>query len=309
MKTFIARIEAGLGNQMFQYAHVRALQLKFGGRIIFDVGSFVPEQNRRFGLKNFRLCQDIAWKPSLVERMLCRMLRMWQGVLYGLEYRRKDSSVLPYVRLGFYHQPLFRYISTAYKPVWPYSYVRGNFLSEKFFKEYREQIIEDFTIETPMPAKVQALAERIRSVNAVCIHIRLGDYLAPEWRDKLYICGKEYYQKAIERIKSETESPVFFVFSNTHKDFEMIRNDFGLDSQTIYVDEGNADYEDMWLMSQCRHFIMSNSTYSWWAQYLGKAEDKIVIAPSKFNKYPRWDMTDIYQDNWELIDAGIGKDR
>ena len=303
MKTFIAKIEAGLGNQMFQYAHARALQLEFGGRIILDTSSYTPQQYRAFGLKHFRLCQEVVENMSFTDKVAFHILNLWQRFLYWTKYRRKDSSVLPYIRLGFYHQPMFRYISTAYKPIWPYSYIRGNFMSEKFFEKYAQQIREDFQIDEPLREEVVEMAERIKAVNAVCVHIRLGDYLAPQWRDKLYVCKPAYYEKAVEMMKEKTESPVFFIFSNTHKDFEMIKENFHLDGDVVYVDEGNADYEDMWLMSQCRHFIMSNSTYSWWAQYLGRFEGKVVVAPSRFNKYPRWDMTDIYQDNWTIVEA------
>lgn len=132
--------------------------------------------------------------------------------------------------------------------------------------------------------------------------MRLGDYLAPEWKDKLYICTPEYYQKAVELMKMKVQNPVFFIFSNRPKDFEWIKEHIHLDAKIVYVNLGNSDYEDLKLMYSCKHFIMSNSTYSWWAQWLGEYRQKVVIAPSRFNNYPRWDMSGIYMDSWNLID-------
>lgn len=146
------------------------------------------------------------------------------------------------------------------------------------------------------------MLRQIKESEAVCVHIRLGDYLSDRWKDKLYICTPDYYKEAIGKIRGGVTNPKFFVFSNRHKDFEMIRLEYEL-GDVIYVDMGNSDVEDMELMRNCKHFIMSNSTYSWWGQYLSENPNKVVIAPSRFNNYPAWDMRDIYQEGWKTVEV------
>ena len=106
-----------------------------------------------------------------------------------------------------------------------------------------------------------------------------------------------------ERIKD----PVFYVFTNTHNDMEWIRQNYRFDHPVQYVDNENTDYEDLRLMCGCRHFILSNSTFSWWSQYIAEYSDGIVIAPSKWfrsdgKKFIHEDERAIYLDNWILVD-------
>jgi len=121
------------------------------------------------------------------------------------------------------------------------------------------------------------------------------------------VCSEEYYIKAMKYIESKLENPVFYIFSNTHEDIEWIKSNMKFrDKWNIkYVDQNNKDYVELFLMKSCYSFIISNSTFSWWAQYLSENENKIVVAPSIWNKEEIYknESKKIYISDWHLIDV------
>ena len=287
---------------MFQYAYAIALQKAFGGKIIIDTHAFTKKQIRAFALGYYVQANGTKTRLSFFERivsfiyiLLCRFVRRFNWIKDQKSYQR-------IVRCGLYYQYQFSWYNAIIKPLLPINYVTGNWMSEKFFMNAVSEVRNAYIYQIPLPDKCKDIIEMIESSESVCIHIRLGDYLSPQWKDKLIVCTPRYYHQAMAVIREKVKSPRFFVFSNRPKDFEMIRNEYDL-GDVIYVDMGNSDVEDMELMRNCKHFIMSNSTYSWWAQYLSEHKGKVVVAPSRYNNYERWNMTDIYQDNWEIVNV------
>lgn len=294
-------MEGGLGNQMFQYAHALSLQKKIGGRIVLDKHAFTKSQIRSFSLNNYKLGENTSNNLSLCERFVSYIFilfcRYWdkRGRLYSQE------GFKSYSQYGLCFQYQMRWFDSLIKPKTKFMYVSGNWMSEKFFDNAIEETKDAFVLKQQLNSRLDAIMSEIKATESVCIHIRLGDYLAPQWKNKLYVCTPDYYHKAIQIVKSRVNNPRFFVFSNRHVDFEMIKKEYNLEDVT-YVDMGNNDVEDMELMRNCKHFIMSNSTYSWWSQYLSINEQKVVVAPSRFNNYPQWDMSDIYSKDWFTVD-------
>ena len=121
------------------------------------------------------------------------------------------------------------------------------------------------------------------------------------WADRLLVCNKDYYEKGIDFIKKKVPGGMFVIFSNSPEDIEWIRANYNFIGNITYVDEAFTGIEDFYLMSRCKNYIVSNSTFSWWASYLNVDANKIVVAPSKWNN-DIWDMTDLYCENWRLID-------
>ncbi len=303
MKTrYIIKLEGGLGNQLFQYAHAVALQKKYGGKLIIDKHAFTRRQIRSCAIENYCLCNNVSFSMSLLEKLVsyyyitfCRLLYKYRKVRSSADYHR-------YVKRGLYFQYQTRGFDSLVKPCQSINYVAGNWISPLFFSAAELEVKQSLVYNDNLSTKSQQYLEEISSSESVCVHIRLGDYLDPKWKDKLFVCTPVYYKEAINIVKSKVKNPKFFVFSNRHKDFEMIQRDYAL-GDVVYVDIGNSDVEDMELMRNCKHFIMSNSTYSWWSQFLSNNPNKVVVAPSRFNNYPDWDMTDIYQKNWNLVEV------
>ena len=144
------------------------------------------------------------------------------------------------------------------------------------------------------------MLNKIQSGESVCIHVRRGDYVSEKFSNELNICDKQYYRKAIAIIKSKVHEPIFYIFSTSHEDLEWIRNEWRLEENAVYVDLDNSDYEELRLMYSCKHFILANSTFSWWGAYLSQNENKIVIAPKIWNRRDD-DFEDIYMREWMRI--------
>ena len=145
--------------------------------------------------------------------------------------------------------------------------------------------------------------ECISNSESVCISIRGGNYLNPKVKKSLFVCDRIYFIEAVKRICSLTNNPKFFIFSD---DLKWVKEYICLEKEfpnlSFQYEDGTDDVsEKIRLMSMCKHFIISNSTFSWWAQYLGNYNNKIVIAPNKW--FTNGNRCGLYMQNWTLLDV------
>jgi len=127
-----------------------------------------------------------------------------------------------------------------------------------------------------------------QSMPSVSIHVRRGDYVNNDTALKTHgACSIEYYFNAIDRIKSKVKNIHFFVFTNDPVWVEENFKKLFFDSRVTFVD-GNSQEEDLWLMSQAKHHIIANSSFSWWGAWLAQHKSQIVIAPTPwYDKQPK----------------------
>ena len=133
------------------------------------------------------------------------------------------------------------------------------------------------------------------------MHIRRGDYVSNPTTNKLHgTCSLEYYHNAVDIIAAKVSNPHFFIFSDDH---EWARNNFKIDYPLTFVAHNNAgkNYEDMRLMSLCKHHIIANSSFSWWGAWLGSNPKKIVCAPRGWFKDKSLNTNDIIPSDWSRI--------
>lgn len=177
------------------------------------------------------------------------------------------------------------------------TWVFGYFQIPFFAYELRVKLLKEITLDHVLQKDDQILKNKMMNCRSVCVHIRCGDYLNSK---KHYVCNKEYYRKAIKRADELIENPVYFVFSD---DMQYVRGEMNLfcTEKVVYVSNGKRrDYEELFMMKFCKSFIMSNSTFSWWAQFLCEQNDKIVIAPDRW--YAEENMRGrLYDKTWEII--------
>lgn len=157
----------------------------------------------------------------------------------------------------------------------------GYWQDQKYFTEVENQIRKDFRFINPLKGKNKKLLESIINSNSISIHIRRGDYNNVEKNKKsIGTCSPTYYKKAILHIKKFVDNPHFYIFSD---DQCWTKNNIKISGAThIDWNEGNNSYKDMQLMSNCKHNIVANSSFSWWAAWLNTNPNKIVIAPKKW---------------------------
>lgn len=277
----IIKIYGGLGNQLFQYALYEKFR-SMGRETYADLGCISglreenvrPDQrmqleNVKNGMKNLGIHVKQAKAADIARLSDIRMN-------FVSRVRRKICPSGKHVREGRLagtFQPQILELADAY--------VEGYWQSERYFMDIRDCILRKIHFEQCMDVQNRKLLETVRSSNSVSIHVRRGDYTSRDLR-KLYggICTAEYYKKAIRLIAERVENPKFIFFSN---DMDWVRKKFGM-KQAVYADwnHGESDYYDMYLMSQCRHNVVANSSFSWWGAWLNENSNKIVISPARW---------------------------
>lgn len=161
--------------------------------------------------------------------------------------------------------------------------------------------MEEFTPKVPLLEKNKTLYEKIVNTNSVCISIRRGDIVEKkELASQMYVCNKLYFNKALNYLKKLDINFQYIVFSD---DIEWVKENMKFPDGTLFEDGTDPVWEKLRLMYSCKHFIISNSTFSWWAQYLSKNENKIVISPSKWAVNFGDEYLDLINDNFIKIDV------
>ena len=170
----------------------------------------------------------------------------------------------------------------------------GYFQSEAYFADFAPTIRAELRARQ---APTGAWAEKIRVAGyPVALHLRRGDYCKPE-NEILQVCTPAYYARAAAAVAAEHPEATVFVFSDDIAWAKANLDTAGLPA--VFMPRGDA-VGDMNLMALCRGFILSNSTYSWWAQYLA-GEDRRVWAPDRW--YAHTKQTALYQPDWQLIET------
>ena len=181
-------------------------------------------------------------------------------------------------------------------------YLRGYWQSAKYFEAVESTIREEFT-PPAVSAATRKLGEVIQSCNAVCVHVRRGDFVSlPISIASHGFVGLEYYVKGAELIMARVSHPHFFVFSD---EIEWCTENLKFHPPATYVSHeyaGHKSTEHLWLMSQCKHFLISNSTFAWWPAWLAENKDKVVIAPRRwFRAAEGMSADDLIPESWIRI--------
>ncbi len=266
-----AELAGGLGNQMFIYAFARALGLRCGEPV-----TLLDRQDWRDGAPAHTVCALDALNISPDVKIIA------DAGFAKAHLPRRNAAKAPtdgYTPARRGHARDFL--------AW------GYFQSERYFADFAPTIKEELRAKAapagPYAAQITAAAY------PVCVHLRRGDYQKPE-NAILQVCTPDYYARAVAAVRDEHPDAALFVFSD---DIDWAREHLdtaGLSA--VFLPRGEA-VADLAFMQLCRGFVLSNSTYSWWAQYLAPAPDKQTWAPDKW--YAHTKKTALYQDGWQLI--------
>lgn len=289
---------SGLGNQMFQYAFARTVQEKKGIDYI-EVAPYIEDDIGHNRLMNLILndrCSFITGKKYKLRKVEFKVL----NYVYRLSHFKMPQNIITGRLLKFTSSNQYYYKDVGYQQIKKNVFICGQFQTHLWFDDYSDLLRKELKVKTVPSADNMLAIQEISHCNSVCVHIRRGDYLNPEW-EHLNICNYKYYCDAIKCMELYLDSPVFFIFSNNSDDVEWIKQQYHFEGNIKYVTLGNPDYEELRLMYSCKHFIISNSSFSWWAQYLSNYQEKIVCAPSIWNREN--DCKNIYMKNWILIDV------
>lgn len=288
-------LKDGLGNQLFEYAYARWLQEQYGDDVSFNLYFFKNPKRRSYSLNHFVLNENIKILDKNEQKIAT--FKFLFNLALSLKFKFINWFFLNKYPKGIktFSKLSSKGLYVSFEPFAVYPFVKskrknkfiyGNFESDKYFPEMEEILQKELTFKTAPSIENKKLMNELRSCNSVCLHIRRGDYLDETWKS-LQVCNYEYYNSAVEEMKKLVPNSIFYVFSNTSEDIAWIKENYIFDADVRYVDLNNPDYEELRLMSCCKHFILSNSSFSWWGSYLSPSKDKIIFAPEK------WTLDDV----------------
>lgn len=286
----ISRINGGLGNQMFQYAAGRALALRHGVDLVLDTRLFDGTTQFDLGLDVFNVMHVPASETRLPpDRRASRLgYLLWRGLKLKPVLFRENG-------LGF--NPGFERLGRDV-------YLSGYWQSERYFRDYEDRIREDFRIVRPPDAANRRMLEEIARVSAVSVHIRRGDYVSNARTNATHgTCSLDYFRKGLSLIAEQKGiDPVVFAFSD---DPQWVRENLDVPFELRLADHNDAahGYEDLRLMSACRHHVIANSSFSWWSAWLNPSADKIVVAPKRWFADPELVNPDIWPERWLRLES------
>lgn len=256
----------GLGNQLFEYAMARALSISNSQKLYLNASNYRIDNLRKFELGFFNIeayvimekrfiADPFGWIILFIAKHIFTLTKL--SVIEMQSYGLQDVSGIKYAR-GFWQ-------------------------NKEYFKDIEDVLKNELTINTDRLPEISRkkyfeLKGIIEKTNSVAIHIRRTDYLSQS--NDFCVLDISYYSKAISYVIQHVHDPIFYVFSDDISWCKKQDNLFG-QLDVVYIDD-NVDYSDIVdfaLMECCNHFIIANSTYSWWASFLGKHSSKLIVSP------------------------------
>lgn len=282
-------LTGGLGNQMFQYAASLALAKKLQTELVVNTYVFENYDVHPLRLTELNCSAQFSNECPQYENIIRHKLAKKFLSLFSVMNR-------------YYFEPTLAFDPTFSKQK-NGCILTGFFQSEKYFNDIRKLLLQEFNIEHKLDTSALSTLTKIKQNNSASIHIRRGDYISNPNANKTHgLCDNTYYKNALQQlhkmnaIDSET---TLFIFSD---DIDWCRENLDFNYPCEYVNGSNEHPEfDMYLMSQCHHNIIANSTFSWWGAWLNDYYDKIIIAPTVWFQSSKLDASDIIPASWIRI--------
>lgn len=286
-----------LGNQFFRYAVARAIQKKYypNEKIVISLNqiNILGKLDNSFYdvLQDFNVIPYEVYskkgkamfrESSIIQKIICFFYYIGlrkipiENMNEQITYQAKWENILSKMGIYWYRNGMHK----IQKSNQDNKFISGNFEASSYFKDIRKELLQEFRPKHLPLEKNYKLYNKILKTNSICLSVRRGDFETNEKFKNLHsVCNKEYFMKAIMKIKELVENPVFFFFSD---DIQWVTENIETGCETYHEDGDDPVWEKLRMMSMCKHFIISNSTFSWWAQYLADNEEKIVVSPSRW---------------------------
>ena len=290
----IVRIKCGLGNQMFQYAFAKLLKRVTGDEVkldfsAFDFSSCLNDRIHKPRLLNFNLALPLASKEEIEQLCLFKHEGNAMSKVYQIKIIAEGLLNRKYC---FKQEPTL----CSPEDMKKYSFFDGYWQDWTLVDSVMSELDKEFSLAEEISEKSKKKLEHINSVNSVFLGVRRGDYL--KCVSKFGIFGQKYYDKAMEVVAEKVENPVFFIFSD---DITWVKENLDFSQYNIvYITDTVDDFEDYVLMSNCKHSIISNSTYQWWGARRYEYPGKLVVAPKKW--FADGTSVNIVPDRWIKIE-------
>lgn len=295
----ITKIIGGLGNQMFQYAAGLRLAKEHKTELKLDINGYNLQNELKISHRIFKL-DELNISSSLANDAELAPYYRYSDNKFRMGYNKILARYMPGKQRTYILQRKFNF-HMSFLDLPDNVYLDGYWQSEKYFNDISNVIRNEFTLKVPNIDKYSYLLESIRNSESVAVHVRRGDYVSSSRVNQHYEpCPMEYYKSSVQSILAKVRKPRFFLFSD---DVEWTEQNLRIYSNDVIVSKytNHDELIDLILMSNCKHQIIANSSFSWWAAWLNANRPKIVIAPGKWTKDEKKDKTNLIPEDWMTL--------
>lgn len=298
-------LQGRIGNQLFQYALARAIQLKMPEetQIIMDDSDIL-----RCNWENSLMCYDLPnveyIHDSIMGDKYVFSKQYFLRKLYRIFTRNKSYmgkyKIEKKMNWFFNKNGMFFCENGYIEPHLNYNcpiYIEGYFQSQKYFDDIKEDILHLLDSKQFAEYKEYREVKQLCERNSVCISVKVEHNVGSSMYD---VCTMKYWEEAINYITENVKNPLFFICSD-NVDYVLEHLIDASKYDYVVQDKTKPFYLSLAAMSECKHFVIGNTTFGWWAQYLSKSKNKIVVAPSRWMSVNM--PIDLYEDNWHLINV------
>jgi hypothetical protein len=291
----VVRLAGGLGNQMFQYAAGRGLAVARGTELKLDTSFYSTQTLRSYTLDKLNVQQLMATEEE-VNRLTGGNLALPRRWLFRLW-----QQLAPVNRRSIFVERDPLHFDRRVFDIAADVYLIGYWQNRWYFSDVAESLRTEFQLRSELSPCSCKVARMIENAVAVGVHVRRGDYVSNSETQRLHgVCSREYYDHCARAVMDLVPAAHFFVFSD---DPEWTAANLQLPGpMTVVKHNGSGqDYEDLHLLSRCRHFILANSTFGWWAVWLATPVERLVYAPKRWFATDMFDTIDFVPGEWRLI--------
>ncbi|WP_323665715.1 alpha-1,2-fucosyltransferase [Pectobacterium punjabense] len=265
------KIIGGLGNQMFQYASAYALAKMNNDALIADISDAIKYKTHPLRLTELACSARFEKKSFSFERYLYS-----NNIPIIIK-----KLIFPYclIENGLEYDPTLSMKCKNKKLI-------GYFQCEKYFSAYRKELIQQFKPKAEFSDYQKEIIDLMGYGDSCSVHIRRGDYITNPEANALHgVCNKNYFDRALKYLKDNgkiNDQSKIFLFSD---DVEWCKENIEFSNEIIFIKGESLKVElDLWLMSKCKHNVISNSSFSWWAAWLNEHDEKCVVSPQMWFK-------------------------
>lgn len=293
----IIRMQGGIGNQLFQYAAAyQFCHQKKDLDLYFD---FI-DKKRRFGLFSLKIQLGKKLSKHIKGSLIYRIQRMLVEIYLKLNNINVPYKFLCILQKLYINIGIFINVGSEASDIPHQLYYKHNvFLAASFqCRKYHSFVIEDLKkqfIPKNIPYTEKSKIALFKNNQIVCVHIRRGDYVGNPLHE---VCNLGYYRKAIHLCKENIPNCKFCFFSD---DMNYVKKHFNTLRDDVVIINQSNDILCLYFMTLCNHFVLSNSSFSWWAQTLCDYEDKITIAPPRWYNGKKETGENMYLKEWIIV--------
>lgn len=291
----ITKLTGGIGNQMFQYAAGKRLAISNNTELKLDITHFenrimpdgLPYRSYSLPILNFH--ENIASQKEI------DLFKNHPKSILKRGIKKIKNLYSPHIELLESH---FHFIPEILNLKGSF-YLDGYWQCEKYFRDIAGEIRKEFQIKTELTPEGEALVNEINSRNSICLNVRRQEFTNNNIINQFV--GKKYLDDAVALMVNKISNPHFYIVSD---DLAWCKENLNLNYPHAFIEEhlyGDQFRNCLFYMTCCKHFIIPNSTFGWWAAWLSNNKEKVVIAPTKWLNDPLRNTKDVIPESWIKI--------